>query len=155
MDRDLLTWHDNAIAIDELIARASKSIDIIDANLRLQGWESRARAEALHHAMHLRNVHVRIGLLETQHLSSEFPRLFSLLRTHGHRLSITKLTIAPKPTRFIAVADRQHGIFRPVLVQSGGIVFFGNSAKSITYTTELEVIWQQGGVRVFPEAFGL
>jgi hypothetical protein len=155
MDRELLSWQDNAEAIDALIARSQKTLDIVDANLRLQGWETRARADALKDAMHARNVHVRILLLETNHLSTEFPRLANLLKTQGHRLSILGTAAEPKPGQFLAVADRQHSIFRPVLVQSRGFSYFDNAEKSIIYANNFKLIWEQGGDRVFPEAFGL
>jgi hypothetical protein len=155
MDRELLSWQDNAEAIDELIARASKTIDIVDTNLRMQGWETRARADALKDAMHVRGVHVRIALLDAKHLSTEFPRLTHLLKTHGHRLTILGTHAQPEPAQFFAVADRQHSIFRPVLVRSQGFCYFDSREKSIGYANNFKLIWEQGGDRVFPEAFGL
>jgi hypothetical protein len=155
VENPLLTWSDNVRAIDELIARANKTLDVFDRDLRLQNWETRARIDALKTAMHERGVRVRIALLSSNHLSSELPRLFNLLKTHGHRLSILESQMQPKPSHFFAVADRQHSIFRPILVQSGGLAFFENTEKSSIYSDNFKVIWEHGGTPEFPEAFGL
>jgi hypothetical protein len=155
MDRQLLSWRDNAIAIDELIARAERTIDIVDHDLSLQGWETLARADALRTAMHDRNVQVRIVLNDAKALTKHFPRHVQLLKTHGHRLAILQTKCQPKPEQFLAVADGQHSIFRPVLVRSEGFADFENSGKSMAYLTKVNVIWDQGGQKLFPEAFGL
>jgi hypothetical protein len=151
----LNTWLDCAAAIDDLIARATRTIDLVDRDLRLQGWESLTRAEALRVAMHARNVHVRMLLEEQRHIAAEFPRLFNLLKTHGHRLTILTPNKRVQPVEFMAVADGQHSLFRPISVHSTGFAYFENRAKSNTYSTNFKVIWEQGGRRLFPESFGL
>jgi hypothetical protein len=151
----LISWPDNAVAIDALIARTNRTLDVVDQDLRLQGWESLARADALRSAMHDRGARIRIVVNDLRYVSQHCPRLMLLLKTHGHRLSVLQASSHPKPDQFMAVADGQHSLFRPVLVQSRGFVFFDNPAKSIIYTTEVNVIWEKGGRRLFPEAFGL
>jgi hypothetical protein len=151
----LSTWLDCASAIDALIARASKMIDLVDHDLRLQGWDTQARAEALRVAMHVRGVQVRMLLAEQRHIAAEFPRLFNLLKTHGHRLAIVTPNKRIQPVEFMAVADGQHSIFRPISVQSTGFAYIENRSKSVTYSTNFKVIWEQGGRRLFPESFGL
>jgi hypothetical protein len=155
MDKPLLTWADNAAAIDELIARAERTLDVIDQDLSLQGWETLARAEALRVAMHDRAVQIRLIVNDAKSIASTFPRLRNLLKTHGHRMTVLQTRAHPKPEQFIAVADGQHSIFRPVLVQSRGFAYFDNLAKSTIYTSKVNVVWEFGGLRVFPEAFGL
>ncbi len=153
--RTLLTWNDNAVALDELIGSATRSIDVFDADLRHQGWNSTQRTDALTRAMRDRRVQIRIALLDTAHLPTEMPRLVNLLKTYGHRLIVLRTRASPKPTQFMAVADRQQSIFRPVLVRSGGRYETEDIRKSSTYASTFEVVWQVGGVHVFPEAFGL
>jgi hypothetical protein len=154
-ENTLLTWADNAAAIDALIARAKRTLDIVDHDLSLQGWETLARGEALRAAMNERNVCVRIVLIQMRELSQRCPRLTNLLKTHGHRLTILQTLCHPKPDQFLAVADGQHSLFRPVLVQSRGFSYFDNPAKSTIYDAKVKVIWEKGGRRLFPEAFGL
>jgi hypothetical protein len=154
-ENTLISWLDNAEAIDALIARANRTLDFVDQDLSLQNWETLARAEALRAAMHDRNVHVRIILNSTRALSQHYPRLANLLKSHGHRLAILQTACQPKPEQFMAVADGQHCLFRPVLVQSHGFSYFDNPAKSNIYDSKVKVIWQKGGRRLFPEAFGL
>ncbi len=144
-----------SIAIDEMIARTQREFVCLDENLTLQGWESKARFDQLHDAIIVRGAKVRIALSDTRSLSGRAPRIMSLLRTHGHKLSILKARARPFPDAALAVADGQHALFRPVLVQSRGFLFFENSGISKTYLNRFEVIWQQGGSLVFPEAFGL
>jgi plasmid stability protein len=151
----LLSWQDVSQAIDQLIAKSNRSIDLFDHDLGLQGWETRSRHDAIRAAMHHRSVKVRILLRDTTMMRTKYPRLVSLLATHGHRLQIIQAARRPKLEQFFAVADGQHLIFRPVLVQSAGLLFFENPSKTSTWAREFEVLWQQGGEKVFPEAFGL
>jgi hypothetical protein len=78
-----------------------------------------------------------------------------MLKSLGHQLSIMAAPEVAFPASNFVVADQQHLLFRPNSVRSTGSLFFHNSYKSIGYTETFEVIWQQGGRRVFPEAFGL
>lgn len=155
MDSSLLTWADNAVAIDELLCRAKCTLDLLDHNLALQGWETLARSQALRTAIQDREVQVRLILNDTQSIASAYPRIFSLLKTLGHRLIVLQTRAYPKPEQFMAVADGQHCIFRPVLVRSRGFAYFDNAAKSNIYLHKVNVIWEFGGQRLFPEAFGL
>jgi hypothetical protein len=154
-ENTIISWLDNAEAIDALIARANRTLDFVDQDLCLQNWETLARAEALRAAMHARNVRVRIILNSTRDLLQRYPRLANLLKTHGHRLTILQAGSHPKPDQFMAVADGQHSLFRPILVQSRGFSYFDNPTKSNIYDTKVKVIWGNGGRRLFPEAFGL
>jgi hypothetical protein len=153
--RILATWSDCAVALDELIERSQRTLDIVDRDLRLQGWESLERAESLRRAMHERGVQVRMALCETNHLASELPRLFNLLKTHGHKLSIVRPEKRLQSIEFMAVADGQHSLFRPILVHSNGFAYFENRSKSTVYSANFKVLWEQGGRRLFPESFGL
>ncbi len=155
VETELLSWSDNAEAIDEIIARCRRTLDVVDEDLSLQGWETLSRADELRRALHERRVQVRLILNSTATVASRQPRLMQLLSTHGHALTVLQTRSHPKPARFMAVADGQHCILRPVLVQSHGFAYFNNPAKSNIYATELKVIWDQGGRRLFPEAFGL
>lgn len=152
---ELLSWSDVSSAIDQLLDRSQREFVCFDRDLSLQGWDTKARFEHLRDAIVGRGVNVRIALLDTQQVASRFPRLLALLKSHGHKFAIMRSRIQPQPASGLVVADRQHSLFRPVLVQSQGKLIFENSSKSNTYANEFEVIWQQGGVRVFPEAFGL
>ncbi len=153
--RALLSWSAVSIAIDELLARTQREFVCLDENLTLQGWESKARFDQLHDAIVVRGAHVRIAVHDTKSIAGRAPRILSLLRTHGHKLSILKSRVRPFPEAAMAVADRQHALFRPVLVQSRGFLYLENPVISKTYVDRFEVIWQHGGTRMFPEAFGL
>ena len=153
--RAVLTWRDVSVAIDELIALSECTVDIFDQSLALQGWDSAARFDLLNHAIKARNVQVRILLVDTREVSSAMPRIVDLLRTHGHKVQITGSTARALPASNYIVADRQQLLFRPNSVQSVGTLDFYNPYKSTTYDQSFEVLWQQGGRRMFPEAFGL
>jgi hypothetical protein len=153
--RQLVSWHDVSTALDELIARTEHTLDVFDQSLALQGWGSKARCEALKVAMMERHVRVRILLVDTQLVTAELPRLMQMLKTLGHKISIMAAPKATLPAANFVVADQQHLLFRPNSVQSTGTLRFHNSYKSMGYANTFDVIWQLGGCRVFPEAFGL
>lgn len=153
--RTLSTWADWVVAIDEVISRANRTLELVDRDLRLQGWDTQARADALRRAIHERGVQVRFALSDTGHIASEFPRVFNLLKTHGHKLEILRLEKQRQPAESVVVADGQHSLFRPISVQPRGIAVFENRSKSIIYSTNFKVLWEQGGRRLFPESLGL
>ena len=153
--RALISWHDVATALDELIAKTERTLDVFDQSLAQQDWGSKARCEALKVAMLERHVRVRILLVDTQLVTTELPRLMQMLTTVGHKISIMAAPKATLPAANFVVADQQHLLFRPNSVLSIGLLHFNNSYKSMGYAQTFEVIWQQGGRRVFPEAFGL
>ena len=151
----LVSWLDVSHALDEVVARCEKSLDVFDQTLTLQGWESRTRCDALWVAMNERRVHVRMLLIDDSNVQSLMPRLMNLLKTHGHLLTLMVAENPPLSTANYVVADRQHILFRPNSVQSRGSLHWHDPYKSTTYLSTFEVIWQQGGRRIFPEAFGL
>ena len=153
--RPLVSWLGVSRALDEMVVRCEKTLDVFDQSLTLQGWESRARCDALLLAMNERNVRIRMLLLDDTNVQSAMPRLVSLLKTQGHRLTIVVAENPPQSATNYVVADRQHILFRPNSVQSRGSLNWHDPYKSTTYMSTFEVVWQQGGRRVFPEAFGL
>ncbi len=153
--RALLSWRDVSAALDELIAKAERTIDVFDQSLAQQDWGSIARFEALKVAMLARRVRVRVVLVDTQVVTAELPRLMQLLKTMGHQMAIIAAPEGSFRASNFVVADQQHLLFRPKSVQPTGSLNFSNSYKSMAYSNTFEVIWQHGGRRVFPEVFGL
>ena len=153
--RSLISWSDVSCALDEVVARCEKTLDVFDQALTLQGWESSARCDALLVAMNERHVHVRVLLIDDANVQSAMPRLTNLLKTHGHLLTLMVAENPPLSTANYVVADRQHILFRPNSVQSFGSLNWYDPYKSTTYSQTFNAVWQQGGSRVFPEAFGL
>ncbi len=153
--RSLLTWEDTSRALNDLIDRTERSLDVFDHSLALQDWGSRARCEALQRAALIRHVNVRILVVDSHVVSTQVPRLLTLLKTIGHRVTIVVSDAHEVPECSYAVADRQHFLFRPISVQSQGTLNFVNPAKSMGYADSFHVLWEQGGQRIFPEALGL
>ena len=153
--RALTSWRDVSAALDELIVKTERTLDVFDHSLALQDWGSKARCEALKVAMMERRVRVRMLIVDTHIATAELPRLMQMLKTLGHQMSIMAAPEGAFQASNFAVADQQHLLLRPNSVLSTGSVHFNNPYKSIGYTQTFEVIWQQGGRRVFPEAFGL
>ena len=151
----LISWRDVSIAVDQLIVKTERTLDVFDQSLALQDWGGKARCEALKVAIMERRVRVRILLVDTQNVTAELPRLIQLLKTLGHRISIMEAPEGAFPASNFVVADQQHLLFRPNSVRSTSSLYFNNPYKSISYAQSFEVIWQHGGRRVFPEAFGL
>ena len=153
--RSLLSWDDVSHALNELIDRTGRTLDVFDHSLALQDWGSRARCEALQRAALVHHVSVRILVVDMHFVSTQAPRLINLLKSIGHRVTIMESDGHELPECSYAVADRQHFLFRPISVQSKGKLNFGNPAKSISYANSFHVLWEQGGQRVFPEQLGL
>ena len=151
----LISWRDVSTALDELIAKSERTLDVFDHSLALQDWGSRARCEALKVAIMERRVHVRMLIVDTHIVSAELPRLMQMLKTLGHQMSIMAAPEGAFPASNFVVADQQHLLFRPNSVQSSGSLYFNNSYKSMGYAHTFQVIWQQSSRQVFPEAFGL
>lgn len=154
-ERALVSWRDVSTALDELIVKTERSLDVFDQSLALQDWGGKARCEALNVAMMERHVRVRMVIVDTQMLTSALPRLMQMLKTRGHRMAIMAAPEAAFSTANYVVADQQHLLLRPNSVRSTGSLFFHNPYKSMGYAHTFEVIWQHGGRQVFPEAFGL
>lgn len=153
--RTLISWNDVSIAINDLIARTERTLDVYDHSLSLQDWGSKGRCDALHDAMFNHHVHVRILLVDTHYVTTQAPRLVNLLKSMGHRMEIVRSQARSLPPSSFAVADRQHFLFRPDSVHSTGTLYFETPSKSIPYTDTFNVFWEQGGERVFPESLGL
>lgn len=153
--RALVSWSDVSVALDEVIAKTERTLDVFDQSLALQEWGSKARCEALKVAMMERRVRVRMLIVDTHVVTVELPRLMQMLKTLGHQMEILAAPEGAFPTSNFVVADQQHLLFRPNSVQSTGSLHFHNSYKSMGCTSTFEVMWQLGGQRVFPEAFGL
>ena len=151
----LLSWADTAQAMNELIDRTERTLDVFDHSLALQEWGSRARSGALQRAALVRHVNIRIIVVDLRYVTTQAPRLISLLKSIGHRLTIMASDAHDVPECNYAVADRQHFLFRPNSVQPQGVLNFWNPAKSIGYADSFHVLWEQGGWRVFPEQLGL
>lgn len=153
--RRLLSWADVSTALNDLIARSERTLDVFDHSLALQDWGSKARCEALQHAAFTHHVQVRIMLVDSHYATTQVPRLLNLLKTLGHRIEIVQSQARALPACSFAVADRQHFLFRPDSVHSAGTLYLENPSKSIPYIDIFQVLWEQGGERVFPEALGL
>ena len=153
--RALISWRDVSVALDELIAKTERTLDVFDRSLALQDWGSKSRCEALKVAMLERRVRVRMLVVDTQMVTVELPRLMQMLKTLGHQMSIMAAPEGAFPASNFVVADQQHLLFRPNSVRSMGSLHFHNPYKSMGCTGTFEVMWQHGGQRVFPEAFGL
>jgi hypothetical protein len=153
--RSLLTWDDVSHAINELIDRTQRTLDVFDHSLALQDWGSRARCEALQRAALVHHVNVRLLVVDAHFVSTQVPRLLTLLKSIGHRVTIMESDARELPGSSFAVADRQHFLFRPDSVQSKGALNFSNPAKSMGYADSFQVLWEQGGQRIFPEQLGL
>ena len=153
--RSLLTWDDTSRALNDLIDRTERTLDVFDHSLALQDWGSRARCEALQRAALVRHVTVRILVVDSHYVSTQAPRLLTLLKSIGHRVTVVASDAHEVPECGYAVADRQHFLFRPNSVQSQGTLNFESPAKSIGYADSFHVLWEQGGQRIFPEALGL
>lgn len=112
--RKIEALSDYALAVDEIIRQASRSLKIFDINLRGAGFNSPARIELLEHFFHLNRANrFTLVLHDTNHLQSECPRLVNLLRLFSHASSVYQTTEEARSASdpFI-VADDTHYLHR-------------------------------------------
>lgn len=112
--RKIESLSDYALAIDETIRQATRSLKIFDLNLRGAGFNSPARIELLENFFHLNRANrFTLILHDANHLQSECPRLINLLRLFSHASSVYQTTEEAKSASdpFI-IADDRHYLHR-------------------------------------------
>ncbi|MCS6997304.1 MAG: hypothetical protein NZ533_10225 [Casimicrobiaceae bacterium] len=144
-----------AEALDVLISRSQRSLCVLDLDLRLQGWERKARIEALRQSIVERSVRVRILVADLRYLESHLARLAQLAADRSGHIEIVESDRTHELSTAFAVADGQHGLVRPDPLRSRGLAWFENLYKSNTYEEIFESFWNSGGRRYFPETLGL
>lgn len=103
-----------AVAIEEVIDRAERTLHIFDIDLAAGGYNTVQRFEAIRDFL----VRSRMGSLvvvlhETAYLERHCPRLINLLKLYSHRISILKThehgRVASDP---FVIADEAHYVHR-------------------------------------------
>lgn len=101
-------------AIDQVIEHAQRSLHIFDPDLTAGGYASVRRFESLRNfLMKNRANRLVVVLHETEYLTRHCPRLMSLLKTHGHAISVLQThehgRIASDP---LVIGDDAHYVHR-------------------------------------------
>ncbi len=127
-------------AIDEVIARAERTLHLFDIDLKYGGYSSLKRFEGLRDfLLKGRGNRIVMVLHETDFLTARCPRLMNLLRTHSHSIAINKThehaRVAGDP---FVVADEAHYVHR----------FHHDDARS------LQALHDHAGARQLEERFG-
>ena len=138
--RKLAGESDYEQALDEVIGLARRSLHLFDTDLKVGGYASQKRFEALRDfLLRDRGNRLVIVLHEVDFLTARCPRLMTLLRTHSHGISIHKThehaRVASDP--FI-VADEAHYVHR----------FHSDDARSLL------ALHDHAGARQLEERFG-
>jgi len=101
-------------AIDEVIARAERTLHIFDPDLTAGGYASARRFESLRNFLAKNRANRLVMVLhETEYLTRHCPRLMNLLRLHGYAISVLQThehgRVASDP---MVIADQAHYVHR-------------------------------------------
>lgn len=154
-DNTILTWADVGAALDTLFELSQHTVDIVDRDLSLQGWESPERIARIEHALVERGVTVRILLADLRHLEQHLARLTALVRRRGKQLTIIGSSQPEALTQIMVIVDKQHGLTRPDPSRSQGRIWIEDYNKSKSYEEFFNQVWRLGGRQYFPELHGV
>jgi phosphatidylserine/phosphatidylglycerophosphate/cardiolipin synthase-like enzyme len=154
-DNTILTWADVSAALDALFELSQHTVDIVDRDLSLQGWESPERIARIEHALVDRGVTVRILLADLRQLEQHLARLTTLVRRRGKQVTIVESSQPEVLVQSMVVVDKQHGLTRPDPTRSYGRIWRGDLYRSKSYEEFFNQVWRLGGRQYFPELHGL
>ncbi|MFN3628535.1 MAG: hypothetical protein ACK4XK_00545 [Casimicrobiaceae bacterium] len=154
-DDTILTWADVSAALDTLFELSEHTVDIVDRDLSLQGWESPERITRVERALVERGVTVRILLADLRYLEQHLARLTALMRWRGKQLTIIESSQPEALERSMVIVDKRHGLIRPDPRRSQGRIWRENTHASKTYGEFFNLVWRLGGRQHFSELHGL
>jgi hypothetical protein len=152
----LLGTADHEKAIDTVLHRAEKRILIFDHSLG-KGYNSVARTETIRQFLlsNRRNT-LQIVLHDTQSLDRNCPRLLSLLRVHGHAISIHETHLSAKSVYdpFMVVDDHSF-VHRFHFDELRGLLALDDPVGTHPFIERFAEIWEASSAAVSSTTLGL
>lgn len=146
--------HDNAI--DAILQHAKKRILIFDQSLG-KGYNSVARTAAIRQFLlsNRRNT-LQIVLHDTQSMDRNCPRLLSLLRVHGHAISIHETHLSAKSAYdpFVVVDDHSF-VHRFHFDEVRGLLSLNDPVETQPLIERFAEIWEASSPAVSATTLGL
>lgn len=144
-------------AIDEVVARAERTLHIFDVDLSAGGYNTARRAESLReYLMKNRANRLVMVLHETEYLTRHCPRLMNLLQLHSHAISILQThehgRVASDPA---VIADEAHYVHRFHTDSARALLGLNDHAGARQLEERFEQLQEAASPAVFAFTLGL
>ena len=148
---------DSLAAIDEVIARAERTIRIFDATLAQRGFNAPGRAERLRAFLVAGRAHrLLIALHETDSLERDCPRLLALLRQFPMSIEIHRTLAQARNANDPFVLADDHSVWHQLHVeQPRAIVALHSPADAMPIAQRFDEIWDLSEPAVSATTLGL
>jgi len=156
-EETLTTLKAQIAAIDEMIALATQSIRVFDADLAETGWNSAARSERLATFLR-RSRQARLDIIvhDTRWIESSCPRLTALLKTFSHAVTIYKTgPEARGASDPLVIVDGRHFLHRFHIEQPRAALGIEQPRAARSLVDRFEEIWATGEPGITATVLGL
>ena len=158
MSSSLFTqWSEHSAALEQVLTRFTRSLDIFDCDLTRLGLEQPERIALLRERL-LANPSctIRIVLKDAEPFRSRSPRLFALFALFVQQMSVVCCTESVKAlSDTILIVDGQHALIRFHVDHARGKVLIDEPAACLPYLHRFEEIVAEGGEPVASSTLGL
>lgn len=155
--RVITTKREFADALDELMGKTSRTLQIFDPDLTAYGMNSIAREQQLREFLGKRRTNrLRIVVHDIDPITQRMPRLMSLLRVYGHAIAIHQTQEEIRNLQdVLVVGDDAHCLRRPHASQSRGAVYLDDAVETRAWLSRFNAIWEHSTPAVSATTVGL
>ncbi|MBU3696039.1 hypothetical protein [Dechloromonas sp.] len=157
MTRELITtWADYQLALDRLLALATRQVMIYDEDLKQLSLDGTRLVHFQRVLAAGEEGALRIALRDSAHLNSHSPRLLSLLATWSHRAAAQQTPEHMSQLRdSMILVDGRHGLIRFDRDQPRSKLLIDAPESIRAYCQRFDALWNEGGEPVSTFMLGL
>lgn len=146
-----------ADALDELIGKTQRSLQIFDPDLSAYGMNTVAREQQLREFLSRRRTNrVRIVVHDIDIITTRMPRLMGLLRAFGHAIAIHQTHEEIRNLEdVLVVGDDAHCLRRPHQAHPRGTVYLDDAVETRAWLNRFNAIWDHSTPAVSATTIGL
>lgn len=143
-------------ALDEVIARADRTLRIFDPTLEHYGLNSAAREEQLAEFLNRRRTNRLMLVAHDMQVVTRAARFMRLLRRFSHAIAVHQTHDAIRNLEdVLIVADDLHCLRRPHHQHPKGVVYFDDRGETREWLNRFNAIWEQSNPAVSATTVGL
>ncbi|MBL8377950.1 MAG: hypothetical protein JNM79_08785 [Burkholderiales bacterium] len=143
-------------ALDEVIARADRTLRIFDPTLEHYGLNSAAREEQLAEFLNRRRTNRLMLVAHDMQVVTRAARFMRLLRRFSHAIAVHQTHDAIRNLEdVLIVADDLHCLRRPHFQHPKGVVYFDDRGETREWLNRFNAIWEQSNPAVSATTVGL
>lgn len=157
MSRTLLTsYGEYDAAVDLILSRAERQLDIFDYDLSLLKLDQPSRNAALSRLLSMQNHAIRIVVIDAPSVVTHHPRLLGLVERHGRRLQLIEADPKLRElTDSMVIADDAHALIRFHRLQARSKMLEDECDEVRPYQRRFAEILDEGGTPISPRVAGL